>query len=354
MNEAPLAFPSKLAMEIDRKDNIEVLIVAFYGDIDETVSKNIQTVSLDSSRRLDLESYRNLRSLIIDQDVDIVHTHPNATGSIARLVAVTTDAKVVDTRHNDHTHFALLRRLPDLPASAVTDCYISNSKHTLNSFSKLKNSIIRLTGGSHDVVYNGIDTAIESRIPDDPPISVDSPSVVSVAHYTKQKNHETLVDSVELVRESIPDAKLVLVGDGPRYEAIEEYIDNKGLSDAVIQTGFIQDRYDMLAVVKEADVFAISSWYEGFCVAAVEAMFLQTPVAVSDIDVLHEVVGPTGLFSDPSSPESFAENIVQLLEDKSTRDSLGEAASKRVREKFSLEQTAEGYIRAYRELIDAN
>jgi glycosyltransferase involved in cell wall biosynthesis len=351
VNEAPAAFPSALAIEINRDEKIDVLISSFYNNIDDRVQTSIRVESLDASTRFDTKSYKKLRGLIVDENIDIVHTHPNSTGAIARLVASTTDVSIVDTRHNDHRHFSAIQRMPNLLATGVTDKFISNSKSTRDSFSKIENTILRMRGGGHEVVYNGIDPTIADDARDASPVTVDGPMITCVARYVEQKNHETIVRSMEHVTDHIPEAKLVLVGDGPRYDEIEAFIEEQDLTDCIIQTGYLPEREDVFATVAESDLFAISSRYEGFCVAAVEAMLLGTPIVASDIDVLREVLSNAAVFAPYDNPTTFADRIVSLLNDESKREELSSTGQQRARDIFPLSRTAQGYIEVYRDLV---
>lgn len=353
MNEVPSAFPAALAQRIDQQNDIDVIIASFYNDIGDHVQAGpVEVVSLDSSGRFDISAYRKLRTLINRRDIDIVHTHPNATGAVARLVSATTGVDVVDTRHNDHRHFEHYRRVPSAAATAVTDCYISNSQSTHESFSRVENLLLRLSKGSHEIVYNGIDASKIENLPPEPDGLPETPRVVCVARYTEQKNHETLVRAMEHVSESITDASLILVGQGKKFYEIESLINQLELNDTVVQTGYLPHRNQVFSTVSNSDVFAIPSRYEGFCIAAVEAMLTRTPVVASDIDVLNEVVGDAGVYAPPDDPEAFAGQLISLIEDSERREELGERGFQRATTKFSLNQTAEGYARVYRDLAD--
>lgn len=353
MNEIPYAFPAALAERMDQREDVDVIVASFYNDIGDEVREGpLKVVVLGATGRFDMSAYRQLRRLIIDRGIDVVHTHPNMTGAMARIVTATTDAAVVDTRHNDHCHFEWYRRIPIIPAGAETDCFISNSQNTRESFSSIENLLLRLGGGRHEVVHNGINPSRVNDLPAEPRALPGGPRIVCVARYVPQKNHETLVRAMMHVRECIPDASLILVGEGPRFDQIASLVTQLNLNDAVVQTGYLAHRAQVFSVVDNADVFAISSWYEGFCIAAVEAMLTGTPVIASDIDVFREVVGEAGLFADPTDPAAFADQIVTLLQDDTKRKRLGKMAAERVRSTFTLDQTVEGYVHLYRTLVN--
>lgn len=352
MNEVPYAFPAALAEEIHKHGDVNVTIASFYDDVGQEVRDGpVEVIKLGGSGKLDLRAYRHLRRIIVDRDIDIVHTHPNATGSLARLVASTTGVKVIDTRHNDHRHFPWHHRLPNIPTTVATDRYISNSKSTQSSFSRLENLLLRLTGGQQEVIYNGINSGRIQDLPPEPKELPDGPRVICVARYVQQKNHETLVRAMKYVQEEIPDVKLVLVGDGSRFDEITSLIKELDLEEIVVQTGYLPQRVQVLSAVQNSQMFAIASWYEGFCIAAIEAMLSGTPVIASDIKVLREVVGDTGVYADPNDPQEFAHCITNMLEDSKARRQFGEAAQERAKAVFSLDRTASEYVRVYRELM---
>lgn len=351
MNEVPYAFPASLAERIDECDSVDVTVVSLFDDVsDEVEGGPLDVVTLGATGRFDFAAYRQLRRLIEDRNPDIVHTHPNATGSIARLVAKTTGVNIVDTRHTDHRYLPMHHRIPNLVATPVTDRFISNSQTTRSSFSTVENFLLGLTGGQHEVVYNGISPDLIRNLPPESADLPDGPRIISIARYVPEKNHQTLIEAMPAVLESLPDAKLVLVGDGPRFETIKSLIGALGLNESVVQTGHMR-RPQALSALANSELFAISSQYEGFCLAAVEAMFTETPVVASDIPVLREVVDEAGRFAPPDEPQQFADHIISLLEHDEARAALGKRAGERARSTFSLDQTAEGYVRTYRDLM---
>ncbi|WP_244265054.1 glycosyltransferase [Halorhabdus tiamatea] len=125
-----------------------------------------------------------------------------------------------------------------------------------------------------------------------------------------------------------------------------------GLQNDVLFTGYLPRRDDVYGVLKKSEIAVFPSWYEGFCVAAVEAMAAGLPVVVSDIDVFHEVVGDPGVFADPNDPEAFADEIIDLLQHPKKRELLGQEAKERARSEFSLERTAREYSNLYKEVAE--
>lgn len=350
MNEVPDAAPSALARRMNDIEDLSVEIISFYDYIDGKVEEEIDVHTLNATGHLDVTAYYRLRKILSEKSPDIFHTHPNATGAVARLVAALTDTGIVDTRHNDHSHFSTIQRVLNLPAAAVTDYFVSNSRSTQRSFLSLERTLLHLNRGRDTVIYNGIDPTYIEIVPDEPPVSCDGPTIVCAARYVQQKNHEAMVHAMKIVRREFKDATLVMIGDGERYDEINQLIESKGLTDAIIQTGYIDNREDVLAQIKYSDVFVIPSWYEGFGVAAVEAMLLGTPVVASDINVLKEVVNGAGVFAPPDDYSTLAQRLVEMLRNDQKRLRLGAVGAERVKDNFTISRAARKYAKIYEEI----
>jgi glycosyltransferase involved in cell wall biosynthesis len=232
----------------------------------------------------------------------------------------------------------------------LVDALVANSASTRESLRRYERPL--LARSRVEAIYNGVDLdriaagRTRTDVPDLPP----GPTVVTVATLTAQKNFEPLVRAMALVRNRVPDANLVVVGDGPQRERLEAAAAEAGIAGAVTFLGYLPEREQVYAVLDRCDVFAVTSRYEGFCNAAVEAMACALPVVASDIDVLREVVDSGGRFVDHTSPRLIAGELSRLLVDEQARTELGETAAERARTHFSLERCARAYYRLYEEL----
>ncbi|WP_083851063.1 glycosyltransferase family 4 protein [Halogranum rubrum] len=347
------SIPFEIAVEIHNETPITVDVVSFYDDqstVSDIIEGNLRIEALDANSRFDRRAYRRLREIALEGDYDAIHTHQNFTGSVARAVVADTDLSIVDTEHNDHRHFSVLQNVTNSVTFPFADQIVSNSESTRDSFRWYE----RLLSLNSEVstIYNGVNLgriqSAEERelIPDLP----DGPLIVTVGVMTQQKDQETLLRTIIRVNQDYPEATLVIVGDGPLKRELQTKVDDLNIDCSVLFTGFLPKREDVYAVLHASDIFTISSTYEGFCVAAVEAMACSLPLVVSDIDVLHEVVGDAGQFATPRNPSSFANQITELLSNPPRATRLGRRARERVEERFPLGRTAEKYATLYSEL----
>jgi glycosyltransferase involved in cell wall biosynthesis len=151
--------------------------------------------------------------------------------------------------------------------------------------------------------------------------------------------------------EEIPDARFVIVGDGPRAPNIREYIDRLGLGAAVTMTGH---RSDVAAVLASLDVFVLSSFgHEGVPQAVLQAMAMEVPVVATNVGSVFEVVrdGETGLLAPPLDPEALAARIVNVLQRDDLRRDLASAGRRLIEERYRLDAMLDRLDALYDDLV---
>jgi glycosyltransferase involved in cell wall biosynthesis len=137
--------------------------------------------------------------------------------------------------------------------------------------------------------------------------------IVTVARLEPPKRHDLLLDAIALL---FPDraVELTIVGSGPLEEALREHARRLGLADAVRFTGFVPDP---VAYIASADVFALSTSYEGFGNVLVEALACGVPIVASDVPYgprfILDAVPRTRLVK-AGSPEALAAGLAATLE----------------------------------------
>jgi len=172
---------------------------------------------------------------------------------------------------------------------------------------------------SVDVIYNRVDTARFRRTAD--PAHA-RPRILSVGRLDPQKRQDTLIRAVRHL-----DVDLVLIGDGSRRDELRRLASEIGVEDRVrfvprVSHGDIHRYY------LEADIFAVSSRYEGFCIPVLEAMAASLPVVVNDKEPMPEILGGTGCVV-PNRPEAYEAAFRRLAADADLRRRLGERARER-------------------------
>lgn len=172
------------------------------------------------------------------------------------------------------------------------------------------------------------------RIPTEP---AQGPTILAVGRFVPRKGHETLIRAMPRVLDHFPDARLVLVGRGPRLEPAKALADKLQLRGNVTFLAGIFDE-DLANHYQACDVFALPTGeapggqVEGFGLVFTEAQAYAKPVIAGrsggTVDaVLHE---QTGLLVHPDDPGAVADAIVRVLSDSELAQKLGENGRKRV------------------------
>lgn len=196
------------------------------------------------------------------------------------------------------------------------------------------------------VIRNAIEPgAAPSRDePGGPPVEI-----VSVGRLAEQKDYATLVSALALLPAG--SARLRVLGEGPLRPALEAQVAELRLGEAVDLHGEVADVRPHL---ERAEVFALTSRWEGLPISVLEAMAAALPVVASRIDGLPEAVadGETGLLVPPQDPEAAAAALERLVADAGLRRRLGSAGRRRVEELFSLPGWQDAHLALYRRLLD--
>jgi glycosyltransferase involved in cell wall biosynthesis len=174
---------------------------------------------------------------------------------------------------------------------------------------------------------------------------------VCVARFAPQKNHSLLLRAFAEGPASVPNAHLMLVGDGVLQKQLESQAKDLGLAG---QIHFLGLRADIPDVLGAADIFVLSSDYEGNPLSVMEAMSSGLPVvctAAGGVPGLFKN-GKEGLIVQPRDLRGLSSSMEYLLGDREARLSLGKAAERRAREQFDVSTMVEAYEGLYEELVD--
>jgi len=166
-------------------------------------------------------------------------------------------------------------------------------------------------------------------------VKPDDVLIGQVSRLNEQKGHKYLVEAAFKIVKHIPNARFVLVGDGPLRGDIEDQIKRLDLSKHFILLGFRQDVPDILALL---DYFVLPSLYEGLPNVILEAMAARLPIIATPVDGTKEAIldGESGILVPAGNVNALVEKLCQLNSNPTVAAQLGENARKRVESHFSL------------------
>lgn len=199
------------------------------------------------------------------------------------------------------------------------------------------------------VIPNGVDTqrfspqpAVSAKVRSELGWEDGAPLVGIVAALRTEKNHELFLEVAQRVIQAIPDCRFVIVGDGPRRAALEEYAGRLELQSAV---KFLGTRSDTPRLLAGLDLFLLTSDNEASPVSILEALSSQVPVVATDVGSVRETVVPeeTGLLAQAGDADGLAQAVIRLLVNPAVRESMGRAGRMAVQQHSSLERMVTGY-----------
>lgn len=191
------------------------------------------------------------------------------------------------------------------------------------------------------VIANGIvapASGNRNRVRQELGLSQTAPMLLTVARFTAQKDHASLLAALPQVLLQHPDAQLALVGDGPGQQQIEQTIESLGIERSVHMLGRRDDVPDLLAA---ADLFVLPSLFEGLPLVLLEAMAAGLPIVATAIDGTVEAIGADHPFLVPAGdPMRLAAIIGTALGDADAARAAGAAGKSRFIHQFQADRMA--------------
>lgn len=301
-----------------------------------------------------------LPGALSDGDYDIIHTHIPTPWSADWSAFYSNSKKkpLVVTYHNDIIGQGL--------ASLVARIYNSVG---LNYVLKTAAKIIitqpgYLQSSSHlakyrdkiEVIPNGVD--VEKFQPKQASGNEDKSTIFFLSvldEFHKYKGLDYLLEALKIVKNNVPDVKLIVGGKGVLLDHHQEMAASLGLKDNVEFAGFIPDE-EIADYYSQANVFvlpSISSLQEGFGIVALEALACQTPVVTTDIvgvaQDLKQIKG--GIVIPPRDTHKLADAITQILSDAQMQKEMGQRGRKLVQEKYTWKGVASSMEKVYKEIL---
>lgn len=171
-----------------------------------------------------------------------------------------------------------------------------------------------------------------------------------IGRMASQKRVGDLVWTVETLRQIRPQLRLVLVGDGPARDSLQQVARDIDCQEHVRFVGLQENVSNWLNL---ADVFWLASSFEGMSNSLMEAMAAGKPCVVSDIPPNRELIeqGVHGFLAPPGDTVAFMQFTRRLIDEPGLREQLGNAARIRMLQEFSVDRMRERHIALYREVV---
>lgn len=318
------------------------------GELCKRASEGHDLIPLAPKNELDFRAAWRLSRVIRQLQPQIVHAHdPHAVAMASLALSIAApdpDVPLVASRRVD---FRLKGNSFSRWKYRQVDCFIAASD-------AIRTLLLAdgVPAAQVVTVHEGIDvdrvrTTAPANVHAELWLPAHAPIVGNVAALVPHKGHRDLIEAAALVVREVPDARFVILGEGPLRPQLERQIADRHLAKHVLLAGF---RTDVLSMHRGFDVFALTSVTEGLGTSLLDAMAAAKPVVATTAGGIPEVVvdGETGFLAAPHDHARLAAAIVRLLEDPALRARMGEAGLARVRERFSVERMVAATADVYR------
>jgi glycosyltransferase involved in cell wall biosynthesis len=317
-------------------------------------SRGVDVVVIPSRRGADPRLLLRLIGQIRRFQPAVLHAHLLGSGVYGSLAAaVVRDTPLVCTFHG-RPDVSASDRLLALKARILARrnnriVYVS---HDLRAHLE---PLLDLPRGSGLVIHNGVEFAEPELTGTERETCGAGPGEIligAVGNVRPAKDYESLLRAAAIVCHCRADVRFVIVGDdrSPLMEPLRRVTLDLGLDERVRFLGF---RTDAAALLASFDVFVSSSKTEGLPLGTLEAVGLGTPVVLTAVGGVPEIVdsGRTGLLVPPGDPAALAEGILQMLADPERASEMARAGAADVRQRFSVRRMCGEYESLYAQLL---
>lgn len=297
---------------------------------------------------------KRIRRIIKMENPDIVYCHSSFAGSLGRLACIHMKSKVVYNPHgwafNMKEGNSLLRlfylNIERIMATR-TDKIVCISEAEYRS--ALNNRICKEE--KLKIILNGI---ILSDVEQAIPVSRASLGLSStdyvigmIGRLAHQKAPDIFVKAGLLIKQTIPHAVFIIVGDGPEKSWVQDYAHKHGLK--VIITGWIDNPYSYLKVF---DLAMLLSRWEGFGLSIVEYMAAKKNIVATRVDAIPTLIedGVDGMLADADSPENVRDKALYVYTHQKEAEEMKEKAYQKALKQFDVQRVVAQHIELFAEM----
>lgn len=343
-------------------DRYEVFVACPKGDLSKFVSniRNVHLYNIEFESKCSLKSALEIKKIILENSIDIVHSHLLRSTINCRLAKLLSNTPVLlaTNLHNSliRANVGLFQKYFNLTVDAITGRLDDVAITVSNSLRRDLIKIERYKRNKVVTVYNGVN--LDDYFKKEPILRNefklnDSDILVGyVGRLHRQKGIEYFLKSIPLILKKADkySVKFIIVGDGPSKDYLVRLSKKLGIQSSAHFLGF---RDDIPNILSSFDIMVSPSLYEGLPVALLEASAAQIPIVATNIDGNNEVVedNVTGLLVSARSHIKLAEAVSKLIFNPKKRNEFGQKARERVKGLFTINRTISELDRIYTKLL---
>ncbi len=177
--------------------------------------------------------------------------------------------------------------------------------------------------------------------------------VAYIGRLVPEKGVNVLLGAVKPVLEKMPNTKFVVAGEGWHRNELQRITKELEIEEKVLFTGYLPEE-DFLAYFNVSDILVVPSTYEPFGIVALEGMATKTPIIVSDVGGLSEIVDHqwTGMKVPADNSQALADSIIELLTNETLRNRIVSNAVDKLKHVYDWSIIADHTIKVYQNVFD--
>jgi len=348
-----------LVENLDRSKFHPIVLSFTDGPMIERLNNmNIETHVIYTEKPFDISKWKQVKKLLKDKEVDLVHAHGTRASSNVLWAARSLNIPVIYTVHGWSFHAdqnPVVRKLRIAGEKYLTG---KSNQNISVSLSNQQSGKVFIKSFNSIVINNGIDQnkfnpeRLYKNIRQELGINEEAILVLFIARFTVQKQPLSLIRSFAEALKKNANLHLVMVGDGDQKKEAVDLIEKLSIKNNITLLPFRQDVPDVLAA---ADIFVLPSLWEGLPIGLLEAMAMKKAIIASKVDGTSEVIenNKNGLLIDTNNlVNDLTYALLLLSNDKDLRKRLGTAAMQTINERYNAGNMTRSIEAVYTKLVN--
>lgn len=332
----------------------QVHVVSSGGNMEKeflSIGAKLLTLNIRTKSELDPKIYlalKPLRRYIQENKIDIVHSQTRITQVMGTLLKRFDRTPYLSTCHG-FFKTRLSRKLVPCWGDAVVAISKAVEEHLIDDFAVAGEKVVLIESGIDLQEFAFVDDAMKREHRKRFGLG-DEPIVGIVARLSDVKGPDILIEAMSKVVPLIPDAKLLLVGEGKMEGALRKMVERLNLAGNVRFFSIVNKTFEMLSIF---DIFAMPSRQEGLGLSIMEAQAAGLPVVASRVGGIPSLIedGKTGVLVEPENSSDLAEAIVKLFGDRDRLKEIGAAGRTFIQKTYSADKMVDKIEELYKRLV---
>lgn len=305
----------------------------------------------------DLKAIKGVRALIKKYNPNIVYAHSSKAGAIARVADIGFKNHCVYNPHGwafnmrcsakKKTMYTVIEKVAAPFCDKIICISDAEKQSALDKKICKENKLQVIFNGVDIEAYeNGVHGVVKRR---ELNIPEDSFVVGMVGRMSPQKAPDVFIKMAKRVKDAVPNAHFIIVGNGNQEDEIRKYAADNGFADSLHITGWV---YNPMSYIELFDVACLLSRWEGFGLALPEYMMAGKPIVASRVDAIPNIIrdGENGLLVEVDDDIGASKAVLRIYQEDGLRDRLVAQGMEDVHNRFNARRVSEEHEKLFERL----